>query len=189
MEPAQNKNIWNAAIKAGVIFGFVVFLVSTIGSYITINSEPTGNLLSGTILASVVGCLIAFFGGFLGVKFYINEYGPVMKIGQGAVIGLMAGIVMAVVSQILALIWPMIDGAFIENLQTALIANIEISEQLPSAQKEDMIDAVYAQFQNFYGVGTILQGFFMGIVTYGLLNLLSGLLAAKFMGRAPEPEL
>ncbi len=83
----------------------------------------------------------------------------------------------------------MIDGAFIENLQTALIANIEISEQLPSAQKEDMIDAVYAQFQNFYGVGTILQGFFMGIVTYGLLNLLSGLLAAKFMGRAPEPEL
>ncbi len=106
MEPAQNKNIWNAAIKAGVIFGFVVFLVSTIGSYITINSEPTGNLLSGTILASVVGCLIAFFGGFLGVKFYINEYGPVMKIGQGAVIGLMAGIVMAVVSQILALIWP-----------------------------------------------------------------------------------
>jgi hypothetical protein len=189
MEPAQSNSIWNAALKAGVVFGFAVFLISTIGSYITINSEPTGNLFSGTILASMVGCLVGIFGGFLGVKFHINEYGPVMKIGQGAVIGLMTGIVMAVVSQILALIWPLVDGAFIENLQTALIANIEISEQIPSAQKEDMIDAVYAQFQNFYGIGTILQGFFMGVVTYGLLNVLSGLLAAKFMGRAPEPEL
>ncbi len=189
MEPDQKKSYWSASVKAGVVFGFVVFLVSTIGSYITIHSEPTGNLLSGTILASLVGCLIAIFGGVLAVKFYINDYGPEMKIGQGAVIGLMTGIVMAVVSQILALIWPVIDGAFIENLQAALIANIELSQQIPDAQKEDMIDGIYAQFQNFYSVGNILQGFLMGVVTYGLLNVLSGLLAAKFMGRTPQPEL
>ncbi len=189
MEPVESKSYWNASAKAGVVFGFVVFLISTIGSYITIHSEPTGNLLSGTILASGLGCLVAIFGGVLAVKFYINEYGPEMKIGQGAVIGLLAGVVMAVVSQILGLIWPVIDGAFIENLQAALITNIEISEQIPAAQKEDMIDAIYAQFQNYYSVGNILQGFLMGVVTYGLLNVLSGLLAAKFMGRNPQPEL
>ncbi|MFO8030046.1 MAG: DUF4199 domain-containing protein [Cyclonatronaceae bacterium] len=189
MEPAQQKSIWNAAGRAGVIFGFVVFLVTIIGSYITIHSEPTGNLLSGSILASLVGCLIGIFGGVLAVKMYINEYGPEIKIGQGAVIGLVTGLIMAVVSQVLSLIWPLIDGAFIENLQAALIANIEISEQIPSAQKEDMIDATYAQMQNYYSAGTIIQGLLMGFVTYGLLNLLSGLLAAKFMGKTPQQEL
>lgn len=189
MEPVESKSYWNASAKAGVVFGFVVFLISTIGSYITINTEPTGNLFSATVLASTLGCLVAIFGGVLAVKFYINEYGPEMKIGQGAVIGLLTGIVMAVVAQILALIWPVIDSTYIENLQAALIANIEISQQIPAAQKEDMIDAIYAQFQNYYSFGTILQGFLMGVVTYGLLNVLSGLLSAKFMGRAPQPEL
>ncbi len=189
MEPVQNKSIWNAAFKAGVVFGFIVFLVSTIGSYITIHSEPTGSLLSGTILSTMVGCLFAIFGGVLGVRFFINEYGPEIKIGQGAVIGLMTGIVMAFIAQFLALLWPLIDGAFIENLQTALIANIELSEHIPAAQKEDMADAIYSQFQSFYSAGTIIQGFLMGIVTYGLLNVLSGLLAARFMGRPPQPEL
>ncbi len=189
MEPVQNKNIWNAAIKAGVVFGFVVFLVSTIGGYITIHSEPSGNLFSGTILWSTIGCLVAIFAGVLAVKFFINEYGPEMKIGQGAVIGLVAGIVMAVITQFLTLLWPLVDPSYIENLQAALIANIEMSEQIPAAAKEDMVDAIYTQFRDFYSVGTIIQNFSMSAVTYGLLNVLSGLLGAKFMGRAPQPEL
>jgi hypothetical protein len=189
MEPVQNNSFWNAALKAGVVFGFVVFLVSTIGGYITIHSEPTGNLFSGTILWSAIGCLVAIFGGVLGVKFFINECGPEMKIGQGAVIGLVTGIVLAVVAQFLSLLWPLVDPSYIENLQTALIANIELSEQIPAAQKEDMVDAIYAQFQDYYSAGSIIQGFFMGTITYGLLNVLSGLLAAKFMGRPPQPEL
>lgn len=189
MEPVQDKSFWNAAIKAGVVFGFLVFLVSTIGGYITIHSEPSGNLFSGTILWSSIGCLVAIFAGVLGVKFFINEYGPEMKIGEGAVIGLVAGTVLALLSQTLSLLWPLVDPSYIENLQAALIANIELSQQIPAAAKEDMIDAIYSQFQDFYSAGTIVQGLLMGIISYGLLNVLSGLLAAKFMGRAPQPEL
>ncbi len=189
MEPVQHKSIWNATGMAGVVFGFVVFLISIIGSYVTIHSEPTGNLLSGTILASVIGCLIGVFGGVMGVKLYIREYGPEMKIGQGAVIGLMTGLIMGLISQFLSLLWPLFDGAFIENLQTAMIANIELSDQIPAAQKEDMIDATYAQMQNYYSAGSIIQGFLISFVTYGLLNMLSGLLAAKFMGKTPQAEL
>ncbi len=189
MEPVQNKSIWNASGMAGVVFGFIVFLISLIGSYITIHSEPTGNLLSGTILASVIGCLIGVFGGVFGVKMYIREYGPEMKIGQGAVIGLVAGLIMGAISQFLSLLWPLFDSAFIENLQAAMIANIELSDQLPEAQKEDMIDATYTQMQNYYSAGSIIQGFLISFVTYGLLNLFSGLIAAKFMGKTPQEEL
>lgn len=189
MEPVEKKSYWNAAGMAGMIFGFIVFLVATIGSYMTIHSEPTGTFFSGTIVASVIGCLVGAFGGVLAVKLYIKEHGPEMKIGTGAVIGLVTGIFITLVYQVLTMIWPIIDSSYIENLQSAMIANIEMMDGLPSAQKQEMIDAMYAQMQNYYSAGTIIQNMFFGFLTYGLLNLLSGLLAAKFMGKPPEEEV
>lgn len=188
MEPVEKKSYWNAAGMAGVIFGFVVFLVGTIGSYATIHSEPTGTFFSGTIVASVVGCLIGAFGGVLAVKLYINQYGPELKIGTGAVIGLVTGIFITLVYQVFSMIWPVIDSSYIENLQSAMIANIEMMDALPAATRDEMIDAMYADMQNYYSAGTIIQNLFFGFLTYGLLNLLSGLLAAKFMGKPPQEE-
>ena len=186
MEPEQNNNYWNAAGKAGAIFGGIVFLVSLIGSYITIHSEPTGSILSGTILTSAIGCLIGAFGGVLAIKMYINEYGTEMKIGKGAVIGLVTGIMMALIFQVLTLIWPMVDSSYIDNLQAAMIANLEMMEQIPEAQREEMIDAMYTQMQNYYSAANILQSLIMGFLSYGLLNLISGLLSAKIMGTPPK---
>ncbi|MBP3191478.1 DUF4199 domain-containing protein [Natronogracilivirga saccharolytica] len=188
MEPVEKKSYWNAAGMAGVIFGFIVFLVATIGSYATIHSEPTGTFFSGTIVASVIGCLIGAFGGVLAVKLYINEYGPELKIGTGAVIGLVTGIFITLVYQVFSMIWPVIDSSYIENLQSAMIANIEMMDALPAATRDEMIDAMYADMQNYYSAGTIIQNLFFGVLTYGLLNLLSGLLAAKFMGKPPQEE-
>ncbi len=189
MEPIERKSYWNAAGMAALIFGFVVFLISTTGAYITIHSEPSGSFFSGSILASVIGCLAGAFGGVLAVRFFINEHGPEMKIGKGAVIGLATGLLMALFSQFLTLIWPLVDASFLENYQAAMIANIEMMDLLPAAQKEEMIDAIYTQIQNFYSPGSIIQALLLGFVSYGLLNLLSGTLSAKFMGTQPEHVL
>ncbi len=189
MEPSENKSYWNATGIAGAIFGFAVFLISLIGSYLTIHSEPSGSLLSGTILASTVGCLVGAFGGVLAVKLFINEYGPEMKIGTGAIIGLVTGIFITLIYQVLSLVWPLLDPAYIQNLQTAIIANIEMMDQLPAAQQEEMIDAMYTQMQNYYSASNILQGLLFGFLSNGLLNLLSGLLAAKFMGKQSQEIL
>lgn len=189
MEPVQNKSYWNATGIAGAIFGFVVFLISLIGSYITIHSEPSGSFFSGSMVASGVGCLIGALAGVLAVKLYINEYGPELKIGTGAVMGLMTGIFIALIFQVLSLIWPLIDSTYIDNLQAAMIANFEMMDQVPAEQQEQMIDSIYTQMQNYYAAGTIFRNLIFGILSYGLLNLLSGLLSAKFMGRTPAPEL
>lgn len=186
MEPSENKSYWQATGMAGIIFGFIVFIISLIGSYLTIHSEPTGGLFSGTLVASGIGCLAGAFGGVLAVKLYINEHGPEMTIGKGAIIGLITGIFIALVFQVLGLIWPVIDSSYVDNLQTALIANIEMMEQLPQAQKEDMIDGIYTQMQNYYSASNIIRGLFLGILTYGLLNLISGLLTSKIMGEQPR---
>lgn len=192
MEPVEPKSFWNAAGIAGVIFGFVVFIISLIGNYITILSEPTGSFLSANMVAPVIGCLAGAFGAVLAVKLYINEHGPEMKIGKGAIIGLVTGIIMTVVYQVLTLLWPFIDGSYIENLQTAMIDNAEMMmENLPAEQRamqDDMIDSIYNQMQNYYSAGVIFMNLFTGVLTYGLLNLLSGLLSAKFMGTRPGEE-
>ena len=189
MEPIQNKSIWNASGIAGLIFGFIVFLITMIGSYITIHSEPSGSLFGANMIASTVGCLIGVFGGAMGVKLYINQFGKELKIGKGALIGLATGFFMAIISQILSLLWPLIDGSFVNNLMEAMIANIELMEQLPSAQKQEMIDATYTQMQNYFAAGTIIKNLLIGVAMFGLLNMLSGMLAAKLMGEAPAEEL
>ncbi|MDG5768002.1 DUF4199 family protein [Balneolales bacterium ANBcel1] len=189
MEQAQNKSYWNAAGKAGAIFGFIVFLITIIGGYITIHSEPSGSFLMMYYASSAIGCLIALFGGVLAVKFYINEHGKELKVGRGAVIGLFTGVFIALVSVVLSMIWPVIDSSYIDNLQNAMIANIEASTMFDSAMKDEMIDATYTQMQNYHSAGNILQMLGMGAVMYGLLNVLSGMLAAKVMGKAPEEEL
>ncbi len=189
MEPVQDKSFWNAAGMAGAIFGFVVFLISLIGSYLTIMSEPTGSFLSGSMVSSGVGCLVGAFGGVLAVKFYINEFGPEIKIGKGAVIGLVTGLFITLLYQVLNLIWPIIDSSYLENLQTAMIANFEMMEQLSTEQRDQMIDAIYTQMQNYYSAASIIQNLLLGALTYGLLNVLSGLLSAKFMGTPPQEEL
>ncbi|MEX0680591.1 MAG: DUF4199 family protein [Balneolales bacterium] len=186
MESFQKKSYWNAAGKAGIIFGSTLFLISLIGGYQTIHTEPSGSLLSGSIIASAAGCLFGAFGAVLAVRFYINEYGPEMNIGTGAIIGLVTGLFISLIYQLLGLIWPLIDAAYIENLQRAMIANIEMMDLLPADQKEEMVDAIYTQMQNYYSAGNIINGLLLGFLSYGLLNLLSGLLGAKFMGRTPE---
>ncbi len=189
MESAEQKSYWNAAGQAGAIFGFIIFLISMIGSYSMIHAEPTGSFFSFYYIAAAIGCLVGIFGGVLGVKFYINEHGPELKIGKGAVIGLFTGLFMALVSVVLSLIWPMIDGSYLENFQNAMIANIEANDMIPDAQKEEAIDGMYAQMQNYFSPGNILQMLGMSAIMYGLLNVISGLLAAKFMGTPPEEEL
>lgn len=189
MEPSQDKSYWNAAGTAGAVFGFIIFLITIIGGYMTIHSEPSGSFFNATYIASAIGCLVGLFGGVLGVKLYINEHGPELKIGRGAVIGLFTGIFIALVSTVLSLIWPVIDGSYIENLQNAMIASIEASDLIPDAQKNEVIDATYAQYQDYFSPGNILSQLGMGAVMFGLLNVISGLLAAKVMGHRPENEL
>lgn len=186
MDEVQQKSYWNAAGMSGLIFGFVMFLITVAGGYVTIHSEPTGSFFSASIVSSALGCLVGAFGGVLAVKFYISEYGSEILPGRGALIGLFAGVFMALVSQFLGMIWPLVDGSYLESLQNAMIANAELMEILPEAQREEMVDAIYTQMQNYYSAGTILTGLFSGMLGMGLLNVLSGLLGAKFLGVRPE---
>lgn len=185
MMEQYHKSYWNAAVMAGVILGLIVFVVSVAGSYLMIQSEPSGSLIGGTVLTSAIGCLIGAFAGVLGVRFYINEHGAELSIGKGAVIGLFSGLFLAFFYQLFMMIWPIIDSSYIQNLQDAMIANIEMIEALPAAQKDEMIDAIYHQMQNYYSAGNIFSGLLISLLTYGLINVLSGLLAAKFMGKTP----
>lgn len=189
MEPdhTNQASYWNAVTMAGLIFGLIVFVLSIIGGYMTINSEPTGALFGGaSMYLGVFSCLIAAFGGMMAVYLYLREYPGSMLLGRGALIGLATGVVIAAVSTLFGLIWNVVDPAFSENLLEASIANIEAMGQIPEAQKDEMIDQTASQVQRMQTAGGIAMAFGMNAILYGILNLLTGMLGARIFASQEE---
>lgn len=180
MEPhhTNEASYWNAVAISGLIFGLIVFALSIIGGYMTINAEPTGSMFGGSMVTGLISCLIGAFGGLVAVKLHLGENPQPMLLGRGSVIGLATGVMIALVSTIFGLLWNIIDPGFMDNLIEASIANIE-AMNIPEAQKEDMIDSVAGQMQRMKTAGGVLLAFGMNALLYGILNLLTGMLGVK----------
>ena len=93
-----NPSYWASVGIAGLIFGILVFVLGLVITYITINSEPTGSMLSPMQFVGVLVCLIGAFGGMLATWHYAREYDVAFTLGTGALIGLFAGIAITLVN-------------------------------------------------------------------------------------------
>lgn len=187
MEPYQTneESYWNSVARTGLLFGLVVFALNIIGGYMTIHSDPSGTILGENMIAGLFSCLIGAFGGLMAVKLYLNEFPQPLLTGRGAVIGLATGVVIALVSTILGLLWNAIDPSYTDNLMEATIANIEAMD-LPESQQEDMIDSMAGQMQQMQTAGGVILALGMNALLYGILNLLTGMLGVKFFATENE---
>jgi len=177
-----NPSYWTSVSIAGVIFGIVVFVISLISSYATINSEPSGSFLNPTQLIGTVGCLIGAFAGMLAAWHYAKEYDAVIKLGKGALIGFLTGAVIAVVNVLLSQIWSLVDPDMLQKVIDSTIANYEAMD-LPDEQKQQMIDITA---QSLRSANSLWRQLLMGIPLYGLLNLITGMIGAKVFGKKEE---
>lgn len=180
----------NAAAYAGLTFGVIISAITTVSGYMAINQEPSGSLFGLTTIAAAVSCLFGAFAGLFGARLYARETGIPIKLGTGAVLGVVTGLVIAFVATIIGVIWHfLIDTNFTENLMEATIANIEMMDMLPADAREDMIDGIYAQFQNQYTMGGIFASLGISALIYMALNAISGILGIKFFAEQPEESL
>ena len=86
--------------------------------------------------------------------------------------------------------WQLIDPAFNDNMMNALIANFEAINEIPDAQKEEMIDGIYTQFQKQATVAGQLTAMATNAAFYGILNALTGMLGVKlFAPKSTNEEL
>lgn len=190
MEEPQNQTFeneeppsyWTSVGIAGVIFGFVAFVLSLLSSYAMINSEPTGSFFSPVQLIGVLVCLIGAFGGMLATWHYAREYDVPIKLGRGALIGFLTGVVITVVTVLLGQIWQVVDPDMTQQMIDSTIANMEAMD-MPDAQKQQMIDTTVESIRSQQNIST---QFLWGIPLNGILNLITGMIGAKIFGKKEE---
>lgn len=168
----------------GAIFSVISFAVGLAIGYQQIGSEPTGSLLSPTMMGGVIICLITCVAGALAVWHFTKEVTPFIKLGQGAALGFMTGAVIVILTAVFNEIWHFIDPDYTEKLVEATIANIEAMD-LPSGQKEQMIDGMA---ESVRAQQSFASQVLWGIPMYGILNLISAMIGVKIFAKKEDQE-
>jgi hypothetical protein len=182
-EQNNQPSYWTSVGVAGLIFGIIVFALSLVTTYSVINSEPTGSLFSPVQISLwVLVCLVGAFGGMLATWHYANEYNISIKLGKGALIGLFAGICIALVTVVLSQLWQVVDPDMTQKAIDSTIANIEAAD-LPDAQKQQAIDSTVQSMRSQNSIGIQLL---YSLPMYGILNIFTGMIGAKVFGKQEE---
>lgn len=170
----ESPSYWNSVIIASLVVGIVVTVLSLIGGYMTIGSEPSGSFFSTAQLWGTIGCLVGAVGGFIANWHYTKEYNVTYKIGKGALLGLLVGAIGTVVVLVLSQLWNVIDPSYQQALVDWNIENFE-AMQMPAEAKEQAI----ASMENPNSPKNIAIFAATTFVGLGILNVISGLIGAK----------
>lgn len=172
MESTSQKSYWTSVILAGILFGLVSFALTISIGYYQINSGSSGGMGFSSITGGIV-CLLTAFGGMLAVWHYLKEGPAGITIGKGAVIGLLTGIVIGVLSFLLTKIWMLIDPSYASKLIDMRITAATSNPSLTDQQRQQISDMMHN------GGGLMIIGYIIGIVFEGVVNLLTGMIGAK----------
>jgi uncharacterized membrane protein (Fun14 family) len=175
------NNYWPSVVIVGAIFSLVSFVIGLYFGYQQINAEPSGSFISPVMISSGVICLATAFAGMLAVWHYTKEVSPVMKLGQGALVGFLTGAAIVLFSTILNEIWLLIDPEYTEKLIEATIANVEAMD-LPSDARNDMVDAMAESMQG----QSFFKQLFIGIPVPGLLNMATAMIGVKLFAQKED---
>ncbi len=180
----QKPSFIRQAVIVGLIFAAILFFLEVTTGMLLIYSSPATGMMVVSLFSMAVGCLVAAFAGLFGTRMYVREFNVPMTFGDGAKIGLVTGLVVALGNTFLDLIWLVINPGFQENVLDASIESIE-AMQIPEEQKDQMIDSLYAETQD----ATTASGIALNLVglmfMFGILNTLTGMLGVRFFAKQP----
>lgn len=176
MESTSQKSYWTSVFLAGILFGLVSFALTIAIGYYQINSGSAGGVGFSSISGGVV-CLLTAFGGMLAVWHYLKEGPAGISIGKGAVIGLLTGILIGIISFLLTRIWMSIDPAYASKLLEMRITAATNNPNLNDQQRQQISDMMHS------GGGIMIIGYIIGIAFEGVVNLLTGMVGAKLFSK------
>lgn len=168
---------WSSVAIAALIFAIVTFALQIILGYMSISG--TGGMLFSAITGFVV-CLIGGFGGMVAVWHYANENDLTMNFGKGAIIGLITGVIIILISVILNQLWHLINPDYQQQIIQAAMERFEDSN-MADEQMAAIKDSIEGQF-------TIVKQIIWGIPIYGILNILTGLLGVQLFAKEEEED-
>ncbi|MEX0721191.1 MAG: hypothetical protein WD059_11015 [Balneolaceae bacterium] len=175
MENEQvQPSYWNSVMIASLITGLIVTILSLIGGYMTLGSEPAGSLFNSAQIFGIVGCLIGAVGGIIVNWHYAKEFDITYKIGKGALLGLFVGVGATIITVLLGQLWNIIDPGYAQAIVDWNIANFE-AMQLPEEAKQQSIESM----GDPHSLKTIGVNALFLFISLGIINVISGMVGAK----------
>ncbi|MFY0698412.1 MAG: DUF4199 family protein [Balneola sp.] len=187
MENEEMKpSYWPSVIQAAIIVAVVTSVVGLGLVYYVAGSEPSMGVMMISGLSIPITCLIGLIGGILATRSYAKAFDITFPIGTGAQIGLFTGIIAAVVGGIIGQIWGLVDPSLMERFADTMIGAFEMNDQIPEAQKDEIITSMEEGFEDQSSMGGILKGIAINAGVLGFVNLLSGMVGAKIFASEEE---
>ncbi|MEO9884836.1 MAG: DUF4199 family protein [Balneola sp.] len=187
MENEEMKpSYWPSVIQAAIIVAVVTTVVGLGLLYYVAGSEPSMGIMMISGLTIPVTCLIGLIGGILATRSYAKAYDVTFPIGTGALIGLFTGIIAALIAGVLGQIWNFVDPTLTERFAETMIGAFEMNDQIPDAQKDEIIMSMEQGFEDQNSIGGILKGIAINAGVLGFVNLLSGMIGAKIFASEEE---
>jgi hypothetical protein len=178
----KKVSVWQATLNSGLILGLALVIYTLLLYFL----DQTFNKSLG-----YVSILIIIGGLVLGIKSFRDDArGGIMSYGQGVgagtVIGLYAGIIMAIFT---FLLYKVIDPDLLGKMITFAEEKIIESGKIP----EEMVDQVMETQKKFMApwimsIGSIINYVFFGVVVSLIASIFLKKESSPFQQEATEPE-
>lgn len=166
---------WPSVLVGALIVGIIMSLLGVLSQYLTISSEPSGSSFTLGQSIGILACLISAIGGFIATRHYAKEFEITFPIGKGALIGFFTGAVGVLISSVISLIWTyVIDPELNQAVYDWSVRNLE-AQNLPAEQFEMALNFIPEPGS----LTTLMWTLVIGLVSVGILNLISGIIGAK----------
>jgi len=129
---------------------------------------------------------VGLIGGIIATRHYAKTHDVTFPIGTGALIGLFTGIAAAIIGGILGQVWGLVDPTLLERFGDTMVGAIDMNEQIPDGQKDQIISDMQQGFEDQQSIGGIIKGIAINSGVLGFVNLLSGMIGAKIFASEEE---
>jgi hypothetical protein len=183
MEQA-NESYMPFAVRFAMIFAIITFVGNLAVTYTVIGMEPSMMMMLIPTISGSIICLVAAIAGLLVVRGYIKATDLRVPVGKGAVIGLVTGLLIAVVSGVLSILWDFVDPNMTKNMMNAMMSAIDTLPEMNEAARQQAIDQMMANDPSQWS--TRLMGLGMSTAAFGIVNLITGMIGAAVFSKKEE---
>jgi len=183
MEQA-NESYMPFAFRFAMIFAIFSFVANLAVAYTVISMEPSMMMMFIPSIGGAVICLAAAVAGLLVVRGYIKATDLRVPVGKGAVIGLVTGVLIALISGVLGILWDFVDPNMTKNMMNSMMGAIDTLPEMNEAARQQAVDQMMANDPTQWSVR--LMGLGVGTIGFGIMNLITGMIGAAIFSKKDE---
>jgi len=171
-----NNNLLKSAARSGLILGLIGIIIILLIYFI--NAKLLVNMWLGLSILFFFLVLVIVFG--IG---YRKESGGILSFKLAFIYSLVLLLVAGLINQTFNfLLFNVIDTELVELVTNAAIENTEATMERFNVPVDDIdraLEKVESQMANQYTLGGIIKTYFVSILIYGIISLITGAIIKK----------